>query len=186
MSTEDYSQRIREQRGEKETYFADHPRSPIPNHAAFPGLEYYEVDPAYRFEVPLEEHDEKAELTVETTADGKQRYVRYGTFTVEIDDESVTLQAYRPASGEDRFWVPFRDATNDGETYGAGRYLDLEPESQQTDDGEWILDFNQAYNPTCAYNGAYECPLVPTANWLDIRIEAGEKDYPGETVGHDD
>ncbi|ERJ05287.1 hypothetical protein HLRTI_002729 [Halorhabdus tiamatea SARL4B] len=185
MTDENYAERIREQRAEKETYFAEHPRSPFPGHADFEGLDHYPVDPAYRYELPLEEHDEKESVTVETTADGSQEYVRWGEFNFEIDGESVTLQAYKPASGEDRFWVPFRDETNDEETYGAGRYLDLEPDRHQTADGTWILDLNQAYNPTCAYNEAYECPLIPMENWLDVPVEAGEKAYPGEAVGHE-
>jgi hypothetical protein len=91
----------------------------------------------------------------------------------------VKLQAYRPIDDADRFWVPFRDETNGEETYDAGRYLDLEPDEHRLD-GEWVLDFNRAYNPTCAYNHAYECPLIPMENWLDVRIEAGEKDFPAE------
>ncbi|MFB6200624.1 MAG: DUF1684 domain-containing protein [Halorhabdus sp.] len=185
MTDEAYVEQIREQREQKAQYFAEHPRSPFPSHADFEGLDYYDVDPAYRYELPLEEHDETEEITVETTADGEQHYVRYGAFTVEIDGEAVTLQAYKPVSGEDRLWVPFRDETNGEETYGAGRYLDLEPAHHKTDDGNWILDLNQAYNPTCAYNEAYECPLIPMENWLDVRVEAGEKAYPGEPVGHD-
>ncbi|WP_135667461.1 DUF1684 domain-containing protein [Halorhabdus rudnickae] len=185
MTDEKYVEQIREQREEKETYFAEHPQSPIPGHADFAGLDYYEVDPAYRYELPLSEYDEKERITVETTAEGSQEYIRRGEFTFEIDGENVTLQAYKPASGEDRFWVPFRDETNGEETYGAGRYVDLEPDHHRTDDGTWILDLNLAYNPTCAYNGAYECPLIPTENWLNVAVEAGEKEYPGEPIGHE-
>jgi len=185
MTEKTYAEEIRQERAEKEEYFAEHPRSPFPESTEFAGLAYFDVDPEYRFERPLVEHDEKETVTVETTADGHQQYVRWGAFTVEIDGREVTLQAYRPAAGDDRFWVPFRDETNGEETYGAGRYIDLEPDRHRTDDDTWILDFNHAYNPTCAYNEAYECPLIPTENWLEVRIEAGERDYPGEPVGHD-
>ncbi|WP_136689863.1 DUF1684 domain-containing protein [Halorhabdus amylolytica] len=185
MTDEEYVERIRQQREEKKTYFAEHPRSPFPQHADFAGLEYFEIDPDYRYERSLSEHDEKEQITVETTADGSQEYVRRGEFDFEIDGESVTLQAYEPASGEDRLWVPFRDETNGEKTYGAGRYIDLEPDHHRTADGTWILDFNLAYNPTCAYNEAYECPLIPMENWLDVRVEAGEKEYPGEPIGHE-
>jgi len=184
--TEDWIDELREMRQRKEEYFREHPHSPIPQDQqgeAFPGLEYFEVDPDLRFELPLEEHDGKEEITVETTADGEQHYINYGRFTFEIDGEEYSLQAYQPIGEEERFWVPFRDETNDDETYGAGRYLDLEPDEHTTPDGNWILDFNQAYSPTCAYNAAYECPLIPIANWLEVRIEAGEKDYPREPAG---
>lgn len=185
--SEDYRVALEEERARKEEYFRNHPRSPIPDGHDFAGLEHYPVDPAFRFVVPLSEHDDGEEISVETTTGSEQRYVRYGEFHVEVDGEDVTLQAYRPASGDERLWLPFRDATE--ETYGSGRYLDLDFEDHRTDDGEWVVDFNRAYNPTCAYNHVYECPLTPRENWLDVGIEAGEKDYPGEPVdahGHGD
>jgi uncharacterized protein (DUF1684 family) len=102
--------------------------------ASFDGLEYYPVDPEYRFVVALDEHDEKERVTVETTTGEDREYLRWGTFTVELAGESVTLQAYRGDPDEDRLWVPFRDETSGEETYGAGRYLDLEADDR-TDDG---------------------------------------------------
>ena len=78
-------------------------------------------------------------------------------------------------SGE--LFVPFRDATSGSGSYGAGRYLDLEPE----DDGTYALDFNLAYNPWCAYAPQYSCPLPPRENWLTFAINAGEKD-PGQII----
>lgn len=175
----DWEEQTEEQRRQRERYFREHPQSPIPEET-FVGLAYYPIREKYRFVIPLEEHDDPELITVETTADGEQQYHRHGEFSVELDGKEITLQAYRPPEA-DRLWVPFRDETNDDETYGAGRYLDLDPESHETADG-WIVDFNAAYNPTCTYNTAYECPLIPMENWLDIRIEAGEKDYPGEPV----
>jgi len=179
---EKWADRLVNERDGKREYFRDSPHSPLPPEMRgdeFPGLSYFEPDPAARYVLPLYEHDEKETVTVETTADGEQTYRRWGEFRFEMDDESVTLQAYRPSDGADRFWVPFRDETNGEETYDAGRYLDLEPDDHQVD-GEWVLDFNRAYNPTCAYNYAYECPLIPMENWLDVRIEAGERDFPAE------
>lgn len=181
---QDYEQRIEAQRREREEYFADYPRSPVPTERSdeFPGLAYFPVDPDYRFELDLHEHDDIETFTVETSTGGQQRYHRWGEFRFELDGQQLTLQAYKSDPEEDRLWVPFRDDTNGEETYGAGRYLDLEVDPHRTPDGRWILDFNESYNPTCAYNEAYECPLVPPENWLDVPIEAGEKDYPGEPV----
>ncbi|MFQ3293747.1 MAG: hypothetical protein ACI9PP_000594 [Halobacteriales archaeon] len=186
---EDWIDELREMRQRKADYFREHPHSPIPQDQRgeqFPGLEYFDVDPSLRFELELHEHDQKEDITVETTADGEQQYRRYGEFRFEVEGEEYTLQAFQPIGDEERLWVPFRDETNDEETYGAGRYLDLEPEEHKTPDGTWILDLNQAYNPTCAYNAAYECPLIPISNWLEVRIEVGEKDYPGEPAGAHD
>ncbi|SDF63796.1 hypothetical protein SAMN04488067_106163 [Halorubrum xinjiangense] len=186
-SDDDWAAQVEAQRRAKVQQFRDSARSPLPvsmRGDAFPGLAYFDPDPAFRFELPVHEHDEKETVTVETTADGEQTYRRWGEFRFEVDGEAAMLQAYRPADGADRFWVPFRDATSGEATYGAGRYLDLEPDRDRVD-GEWIVDFNLAYNPTCAYNHAYECPLVPTENWLDVAIEAGEKDFPAEPAGAD-
>lgn len=178
-----YTEQIEHHRRHREAYFAKDAHSPIaPDQRgeAFPGLAYYPPDPAYRFELELHEYDDPETITVETTADGERTYLRWGEFAFEIDGESVTLQAYRSSSDADHLWVPFRDATSGERTYGAGRYLDLMAEENRLPDGRWILDFNLAYNPTCAYNEAYECPLIPMENWLEVPIEAGEQDYPGE------
>ena len=175
----DWKTAIREDREAKDEYFGSNPHSPIPpeERDAFEGLSYYRIDDSYRFELDLHEHDDKGTVTVATSTDGEREYLRWGEFRFEVDGEAVTLQAYKSDPDDDRLWVPFRDTTSGEETYGAGRYLDLEPETHRTDDGTWILDFNEAYNPTCAYSEQYECPLPPTENWLDVPIEAGEKAY---------
>lgn len=179
----DYETHLRRQRTRKEEYFGTHEHSPIPpgkQGESFPGLAFFEPDTGYRFVLPLHRHDDPEQLTVETSADGRQEYLCWGEFRFEIGGEQYTLQAYKGDRSEQRLWVPFRDETSGEETYGAGRYLDLEPDDHRTEDGNWLLDFNLAYNPTCAYSEAYECPMVPPENWLDLRIEAGEKAYPGE------
>lgn len=180
MNTKDtWMDKIERQRRQKDQYFAENPRSPLPpeERKDFDGLAYYPVDSEYRFEVVLSEYDEPQPVTVGTSTDGEQEYLAWGEFTIEIEGQSVTIIAYRSSAEEDRLWVPFRDTTSGEETYGAGRYLDLEPDNHQIDDDQWILDFNEAYNPTCAYSDRYECPLPPTDNWLTVPIKAGEKDY---------
>ena len=140
----EWRERIEAQRRAKREHFRDSPRSPLPAAKRgddFPGLNHFDPDPAYRFVLPAHEHDEKETVTVETTADGEQTYRRWGEFRFAVDGESVTLQAYRPAGDEDRLWLPFRDATSGDATYGAGRYLDLEPDRDRVD-GEWVVDFN--------------------------------------------
>lgn len=171
-----WADRLREERREKDEYFAKHPQSPIPRDKrdAFDGLDYFPPDEAFRFALELHEFDDHETLTVETTRDGEQTYLRWGEFKVEIDGETYTLTAYKNDVDDERLWVPFRDETTGEETYPAGRYLDF-TEDDRTSDSKWILDFNRAYSPFCAYSDAYECPLVPRENWLDVRIEAGEK-----------
>jgi hypothetical protein len=93
-----------------------------------------------------------------------------------IGGKEYRLEAFKsehPHGAEDSLFVPFRDKTSGSETYGAGRYLDI-PENEV---GVYELDFNRAYNPLCAYNANYVCPMAPRENWLDIKIEAGERLY---------
>lgn len=177
--TSGWKRAIRNDREAKDEYFRSNSHSPIPpdERASFEGLSYYPVDESYRFELPLHEHDARTSVTVGTSTGSEREYLRWGEFRFELDGEEFALQAYKSDPDDDRLWVPFRDATSGGETYGAGRYLDLEAETHRTDDGTWILDFNEAYNPTCAYSEQYECPLPPTENWLEVPIEAGEKVY---------
>lgn len=166
----EYAERIKQQRHEKDDFFSSHPRSPIDGE--FDGLNYFRPDEEYRLKVELHEHDDKEKRVIGTTTGGKREYIRWGEFRFEIDGTEHTLQAYKSEPEEDRLWVPFRDETSGDQTYGTGRYMDIE----KTEDG-YVLDFNTAYNPYCAYNEDYECPLVPSENTLEVPIKAGEKKY---------
>ena len=112
---------------------------------------------------------------VVTSKGTKQAYMKHGTFTFQLQGAKLRLFVYK--SAEDPFarslFIPFSDETSGSETYKAGRYLDLE--EQGGDDYE--LDFNLAYNPYCAYNDRYTCPIPPRENKLPIKILAGEKNY---------
>lgn len=177
--TDDWKRMLETQREEKDQYFADNPRSPIPpaERESIDGLEYYPIDADYRFELSLSESDDPERVVVGTSTDGEREYLRWGEFRFTVDGEDVTVQAYKSEPDDDRLWVPFRDATSGEETYGAGRYLDLEADTHRTANGKWRLDFNEAYNPTCAYSDQYDCPLPPMENWLEVSIEAGEKAF---------
>ncbi len=165
---------IEAHRAEKDEYFRFAPDSPIEpdDREAFPGLAYFPVDPAYRFE-GLElgpyEGTEPEIFGMPTSTDDVRRAVRAGTFRFALRGQQLRLVAYDLGGGE--LFVPFLDATSGTDTYGAGRYLDLESE----DDGTYTLDFNLAYFPLCAYSPWYSCPLTPAENRLAVRIEAGER-----------
>jgi len=164
----------------KDSFFAQQWQSPIPpqDRSRFKGLEYYPPDPDYRFELELHEHPEKQSVRMAYTKGNEQDFLRWGEFRFKISGREQALQAYKSSGEEEMLFVPFKDATSGKETYGAGRYLDLEPKRDRIAEGEWILDFNQAYNPWCAYSEAYTCPFVPAENWLEVPILAGEKSYP--------
>ncbi|HEY6014370.1 MAG TPA: DUF1684 domain-containing protein, partial [Candidatus Limnocylindrales bacterium] len=110
------------------------------------------------------------------TSDGRLRPAhRAGILAFERGEERRMLTAYTFDGGDgESLFVPFLDATSGTETYGAGRYLDLEPE----EDGTYTLDFNLAYHPSCVYDPRYSCPLTPAENRLPVRIEAGERLAP--------
>jgi uncharacterized protein (DUF1684 family) len=135
------------------------------------------VDPAFRFELPLHSHEEKATVTVLTTHGGTRNLIRWGEFRFRIGEEECVLQAYRTEAGSRRLFLPFRDGTAGIETYVKGRYIDLEPEIHHTEEGWWIVDFNEAYNPWCEYSDDFVCPHAPRENWLTPPIRAGEKRF---------
>jgi uncharacterized protein (DUF1684 family) len=176
MDTDTWRSELKRARAEKDAFLADDPESPIPQEEQmqFDGLEYYPPDSDLRFELRLTTFGDHDELTVETTKDGTRTYYRWGQFRFSIEGQNYTLSAFRSEPDDERLWVPFKDETNGDTTYGGGRYLDLD-EDAKTVGGAWVLDFNEAYNPFCAFSEEYECPLVPPENRLAVRIEAGEK-----------
>jgi len=158
-------------RSQKDQFFSSF-ESPLTHadRASFEGLRYYDPNPDLVFTVQLQPGD-NAETTIQTT-DGRERvYRRAGEAVLEIGETRVSLIAYD--TGHPGYFIPFRDSTSGQETYGGGRYLDIEPNP----DGTITIDFNMAYNPYCVYNDGYSCPLPPQENWLEIPIEAGELSY---------
>ncbi len=179
MKISEWKERISLELEEKDRFFKMHSQSPLSldERQTFKGLNHYSLDPDYRFECQLREHEKKDRLRIEDTKGNEREFLRWGEFRFKISGKDCTLQAYKSDPQEDRLFVPFRDATSGKETYGAGRYLDLETEKHQISEGKWILDFNRAYNPWCAYSKDYACPLVPPENWLKVEVRAGEKNY---------
>jgi uncharacterized protein (DUF1684 family) len=174
----DYPTAIQLFRADKDDYFREAPDSPIPHDQrhAFAGLPYYPVNENLRFEgLRLEPYTGAEPTSFQIpTSDGQLRDAeRAGTFTFELGGAAQRLTGYRFASGDaDSVFVPFLDQTSGTETYGAGRYLDLDPDPQ---DGTYVLDFNLAYHPSCVYDARFSCPLTPAENRLAARIEAGER-----------
>ena len=178
--TMSYEDAIEQFRADKDAYFKTGAGSPIPatERSEFGGLPYFAVDVDYILdELALEPYagDEPVQFQIPTT-DGRLRPAeRAGVFRFELSGVTNTLTAYRLAAADgavlESLFVPFLDATSGTETYGAGRYLDLEPE----EDGTWTLDFNLAYHPSCVYDPRFSCPLTPAENRLAIRVEAGER-----------
>jgi uncharacterized protein (DUF1684 family) len=108
---------------------------------------------------------------METSVGGNQEFQRAGTIRFEVEGEPAQLTVFQDPGGE--LFLPLRDATSGKETYGAGRYL----EPEVVDEEALHVDFNYLYNPYCAYNEAYSCPIPPVENWLRAPIRAGEKSF---------
>ena len=173
----EYKDAVEGFRLDKDEFFKTHAGSPIPaaERAAFTGLPYYPVDEALAFDDRLLEPytgDEPSNFQI-PTSDGQLRPAhRAGVLRFELGGEPRQLTAYTFDGGDgESLFVPFLDQTSGTETYGAGRYLDLEPEV----DGTYSLDFNLAYHPSCVYDPIFSCPLTPAENRLPVRIEAGER-----------
>jgi uncharacterized protein (DUF1684 family) len=176
----EYKDAVEGFRLDKDEFFKTDPRSPIPEaeRADFDGLPYYPVDEALVFEDRVLEPytgDEPSNFQI-PTSDGKLRPAhRAGVLRFELDGAPRQLTAYTFDEGDgESLFVPFLDQTSGTETYGAGRYLDLEPEEA----GTYTLDFNLAYHPSCVYDPKFSCPLTPAENRLPVKIEAGERLAP--------
>ena len=159
-------------RQEKDEFFRTSPHSPLTpdQQQEFDSLDYFEVNPDLDLEVELEKIQEEEKVEMQTTTGGVQSYRRYGRFEVEVDGQNASLTIYHNENG---YFLPFVDALAGEETYPAGRYL----EPEKVDENRFHVDFNYAYNPYCAYNEKWSCPITPPENRIDIPIRAGEKIY---------
>jgi len=157
-------------RTEKDDFFASHPQSPLTSEQRrnFHGLDYFEENPDLQLEVQVERFPEQKQIVIQTSTGQTQTYTRYGKFKFAVDGQDAELTLY---SSENGFFLPFADSLAGDETYPAGRYL--EPDSLSGD--RFLVDFNLAYNPYCAYNEMWSCPLTPPENRLKVPIRAGEK-----------
>jgi uncharacterized protein (DUF1684 family) len=157
-------------RAQKDDFFASHPESPLTpeQKRTFQGLSYFPENPDLRLEVTVEEFAEGDEIQMQTTTGGVQDYLRFGNFKFQVDGHEAELTIYASHHG---FFLPFADSLAGEETYGAGRYL----EPDHLGNGMFLVDFNLAYNPYCAYNEAWACPITPFENRVKVPIRAGEK-----------
>ena len=173
---EGYEARLTEFRAVRDEYFADDLASPLlpEERENFAGLEYFEPDSSLYFVGDLQIYVEPENLQLVTTSGQVRDAERIGFVAFRIDDQPHRLQVYRLADGTGELFLPFQDLTTGRDTYPAGRYLNLIPSSRA---GPYALDFNLAYNPSCAYGGAerFACPVTPPENRLDVRVEAGER-----------
>lgn len=167
-----------EERSAKDRFFKSDKDSPLPekDRSGFQKLSYYPVNPDFRFSAKLQRYPGPKAIKLATSTGEIRRGLRYGYFEFQVEGHSVRLQVYRleeAMSGEAALFIPFRDATSGRETYAAGRYIEM----KENTSGIYDLDLNRAFNPYCAYNSEYSCPLPPEENTLTVAVLAGEKKY---------
>jgi uncharacterized protein (DUF1684 family) len=146
-----------------------------PRFTEYKGLAYYPIDLTYRYELPLTRNPKPDTVLIRSTRGHLRRALRVGWFDFAVQGKPCRLEATRllePGIGEQDYSVFFRDATTGNETYPVGRYVD----PAALPGGRFLLDFNLAYNPACAFSEHYNCPIPPVGNSLRVAIRAGEKD----------
>ena len=177
-----YLQKVIEWRVERDKTWSESD-DPIPKerHAEFLPLKYFEPDANYAVPAELKLSDVRPVVELPTSTGTLRKMQVVGTLEFTLNGQKLSLGALSPAGEPIRaLFVPFADLTTKNETYAAGRYMDIEP----TATGLYTIDFNYAYNPTCAYNKSYECPYPPPSNRLKIGVQAGEKSpHPEKAPG---
>lgn len=166
-----YRQQVDAARSEKDRFFRTNADSPLPDKSGFAGLHYFKPDLTYQVTARLELFADKTQKLVVRMSDGSEEvYDKFAYAVFSLNGETCRLLIVKLGSV---YSVLFRDTTSGKETYGGGRYLELEP--ADLTDNRAVLDFNKAYNPYCAYNPSYACPLPPAENTLPVAVNAGER-----------
>ena len=161
--------------------FSDPERTPLSKDdlAKFKKLDFFEIDSAFLVKAHFLRTPAEAPFKMETTTNRKPVYVKYGELYFNIKGKNFKLDVFQnqelisDPEYYNYLFLPFTDLTNGETTYSGGRYLDLRiPEGDSI-----FLNFNKAYNPYCAYNGDFSCPIVPAENNLEIAVTAGVKNF---------
>lgn len=164
--------------------FKDASKSPLKKKDLknFRGLDFYPVDSSFVVKATLERTPNTTVFEMATTTDRKPLYRQYGILTFVLQGKKCQLYIYQSQENlmskllKDYLFLPFTDDTSGDGSYGGGRYMDVFI-SQISEDNTVVLNFNNTYNPYCAYNEKYSCPITPRKNHLDIAIRAGIKDF---------
>jgi uncharacterized protein (DUF1684 family) len=173
-----YSELLEQERQQKHDFMRSDPGSPFAKDtAAFHELKYFAPDPRYKVVADLEEVQDRKIVVLGTNDGLEQRYLEYAYATFRLngaDNRLLILEVIESGPFRGTLFLAFADQTSAFETYGAGRYLDVVKTPGAT---TITLDFNQAYNPYCAYSDEFSCPLPPKENVLTIAVKAGEMTY---------
>lgn len=177
----EYVKSIETERYKKDSLFLQESESPLSfdQIKEFKGLKYFPINEKFKVKARLVQFDSGEVIKLKTSTDRLPDYKRYGYVYFKIDDKELKLTAFQNMAHQsdslykNLLFLPFTDNNSTILTYGGGRYIDFEIPEGET----FILDFNKAYNPYCAYNHKWSCVIPPRENSLNIAIDAGEKNY---------
>jgi uncharacterized protein (DUF1684 family) len=176
-SPEAYVEKIEKERERQFKFIRFNIESPLTEEQkrTFTKLTFYDINPAYKIKARLIPIENKKVREVPLTDGSKQRYIEHSFAEFELGGKTNKLLLLQAMDEADKrnFFLAFADDTSAGETYGGGRYLNVRQDGKTS----ITLDFNLAYNPYCAYNPDYACPIPPKENLLEIPLEVGEKNY---------
>ena len=161
--------------------YKDPKKSPLPDkyRKSFEKLDFFAPDTNYVITAKFIKSMDAPSFLMPTTTDRKPEYKVYGIAYFELNGKEFQLEVYQNQNlilqkqFKNHLFLPFLDKTNGKETYGGGRYIDLE----RPNGNEIVIDFNRSFNPYCAYSKKYSCPIVPLVNTLDVKVKAGVKAF---------
>ncbi|WP_029288656.1 DUF1684 domain-containing protein [Pedobacter sp. R20-19] len=178
-----YTEQIAKHREAYKQDFLKDNHSPL-KEADLQHLHFYNIDSSYKIIAKVDILKNEKIFKMPTYDGTSKEFYRYAKISFNLNGTSVTMTLYKnvalstnPAY-KDLLFLPFTDQTNQKETYGGGRYIDLR--EKDIKDHQIEVDFNKAYNPYCAYSDGYRCPVPPEENDLQVEVKAGEKLYSGE------
>ena len=158
-------------RKNKDAYLKTDKESPIENKANFKGLKYFEVNTDFKVSAKLDILTTGQKINIAMTGGQTEEYEAFANATFELEGQKCALKIFKAEDGS--LFLPFKDLTTNKETYGSGRYLDLDMKTIK--DGQIEIDFNRCYHPYCAYNHTYTCPVPPAENLVNVAVKAGER-----------
>lgn len=172
-----YVENIQKERERQFRFLKFNLDSPLEDHqkSELTSLSFYPIDMSYRVRAKMVPAEDRRMLEIPMTDGTVEKYLKHSYAEFQLNGQPLRLLLLQAAKESDKrnFFLAFADDTSGEETYGGGRYINLRQDGKNS----ITIDFNMAYNPYCAYNPDYACPLPPRENILEIPIRAGEKDY---------
>jgi uncharacterized protein (DUF1684 family) len=173
-SSEGYAQKVEQERLEKNEMFKNSEDSPLTDEQLdiFESLTYFPIAEKYKVKADFQRNTREQKIKMAITDGSQREYFVFGNAHFHLEGKELDVVVYKPVKEDsDYLFIPFYDKTSADLTYGGGRYV----EPELLENGVLEIDFNLAYNPYCAYNHTYRCPIPPQDNNLDVSILAGEK-----------